>query len=381
MKVYVLAKQKLSIVDNSRLASSEQIEFRPPQVRTSLSAQSQSYYLDDYINLTCFSGPSRPAAKLSWLVNDTPIVNSSKWLIHPPEKVSNNSEQLLANSLTLAFKIGPQHLFTNATDIDTLEQQPYGRYSRQHSLKQFKLSCISRLIVEFSSETETLVLGGKTTKKRTSFSENQLQQAEQLRAKWEVLEGRQQSNLSEMNKDFSEYKWPRAQSGKLRPVPMRPPKSDNSQESVNEHPFKGNLMKQQQQTGTFVVWTSQQLKLQAEFIREVLHSTHPNELEEPIIEANTQSNFLNFNVTPKLVKISSKLESEKDKTSGSEAEKLLNLQSESFEPNDVVRFTCVPRFKPSTRVELGKKVSTNWYLNNKEVSVDKNKVNDGEEAL
>lgn len=203
-----MPKQKLSVIDNIAALNSassaqdndadhkitfqagQQLHYQQPldsstapQWQPTSNAQLTGaskqivYNINDIVNLTCVSAPSRPAAKLSWVLNELPVLDSSKWLSQASYATSN--EQLIESRLTLSFRLQPEHLATTShTTGNSAQQQPAKQQAQatiaalyQNHAQRFqilRLKCLSRLSVDYSTQTSVLVSGGKTTLPKSS---------------------------------------------------------------------------------------------------------------------------------------------------------------------------------------------------------------------
>lgn len=391
----VLPKQKLSIVDNSQFTGSKQLELSQLKSRQSIS---NSYALSDFINLTCSSGFSKPAAKLTWFINDTPVINSTGLLTHHSEEMltlQQQKQQLIGSKLSLSFRIGLEHLFNKNmynAEKDGLQQQSYSKFLYENNLRPLNLRCVSRLTVEFSSETEILVLNGKSSLKRSrNLIENINKYTSKSESKREKVSKQAMNNISnrlEHNPtknitSFEEYRWSRTSGGanskqkSVVPTDSRLWASDmmanrdNDEESTAEPIYDEIVMSNNQMGNNLIVWTNQQLRSQSDFINQKLLIAHSNELEPPKIRASTQLNDIlldtdtvNSFVTPELENQTIKNEM---RTPGYRNNELL-VRKDSYHPNDIVKFTCSPRYALPDRVGVVKKVYSKWLINNKEVS-------------
>lgn len=385
-----MPKQKLSIIDNLQQfhSSSKHVEFG--QLKSNKQSIPNSYALNDLINFTCSSGFSKPAAKLGWFINDTPVINSSQLQTHLSMEMHNSKKGLIESKLSLAFRIGLEHMFNkNVYDPkrDGLQRQSYSRFLYENNLRPLKLRCSSRLIVEFTSETEIFVLNGsKSSPKR---SRNLIESVNNNDNKTNTIITNKSANGLAKNDsigvskgNFEEYKWPRAFGSKKT---IKPPinsklhswtqNSDrnNDQEQMNELPNDKISVSNNQVGSNLVVWTNQQLKSQADSIEKILSIAHSNEFESPKIKANTHnlSDFLLDTTAgiPKRADSKASNRQFKENINSAYGNNELLVQSGDYQPNDIVKFTCIPSYKLPEEVEVVKKVYSKWLLNNKEVSL------------
>lgn len=400
-----MPKQKLSIFDNSHPTSStKQLENSPLKSRQSVS---NSYALNDFINLTCSSGFSKPAAKLAWFINDLAVINSTEIPIHNSAIMIDKRQQLEETKLSLAFRIGPEHLFGNmySSDTDELKQQNFNRFLHENNLRPLKLRCVSKLVVEYTSVTEIFVINGKSSQKmnrnlletpvNSKFDVDGHKKSSNWLQSDVVLKG-QANNSDEIGTNFTEYKWPPQLNSitKTKPLPLSddvkikhsswtPAIYESSinhgdQEQTSELPYN-KISTAYHRIGSphnLVVWTNNQLRSQADLIKRMLSISHPNELEAPRIRANTQLN----SITSDIISENNPLVISKQ-TSSTKKRKLKEfdnsgyttthgqlIQSEGYKLNDIVKFTCNAVNIFLEKLEVGKNVYLKWLIDDKEVS-------------
>lgn len=395
----VLPKQKLSIVDNSQLTSSlKQLENSPLKSRQSIL---NSYALNDFINLTCSSGFSKPAAILAWFINDLAVINSTKMLIHSSAKAIDKRQQLEETKLSLAFRIGPEHLFGNmySSNTDGLQEQNFNRFLHENNLRPLKLQCVSKLVVEFTSETEVFVINGKSSRKMNrNLLENYPANSKfDVNSHSDVVSKGQINNSEELDTKFTEYKWPPQPDRVIKakrlplsneaeikhhswtPATYQADINPGDQEQTSELPYiKVSIAHHRIGTSNnLVVWTNNQLRSQADLIKRMLFISHPNELEPSRVRASTLFN----NITSDINSENNPLMISKLLTSSTKKRKLNEvdssgyattheqlIQSEGYKLNDIVKFTCSAINILPEKPEVGKNVFLKWLIDDKEVS-------------
>lgn len=437
-----MPKQKLSIVDNNNLGTNQHTFYQAQQQQIK---PANTYHINDIVNLTCISTHSHPGAKLTWFINDSPVINSSRWLTHHyPSKLMLNQpyeQHLIESRLTLSIKIQPYHLSRDNSS------QSYPSTQQRYQFLRFR--CLAMLSVEFDSETGISVSSGRTTvnkKNRSSQIAARLQidnremrstpspymsrltmsgeQEEKLRAlipSHRILLGNKMgTNLSDL--EYFEYRWPQPIDSPHKmpserknsftnawitsPVttgttPTLPSISGQDSEFQTEFSTVNRLnnnnrasMRQSSSVASLVPisWTNKQIKLQSEFIDQMLQITHANELDTPTIEARLIRELPDSSSDADEDSMSRTSPTDSDISSASmfddtftgepEARTTFNEAStgealpsntpdsgdQNYELNDMVRFTCNPRIALSDRNNVRKNFHLKWFVNNKEVS-------------
>lgn len=307
--------------------------------------QANTYHINDTVNLTCISAHSHPSARLTWFINHSPVINSSRWLTHhQPSKLmlnqQNEQQYLMESRLTLSFKIQPYHLSKDNS------LQLYPTAPQRHQF--LRLRCLAMLSLEFDSETVISVLSGKRNvnkKNRSSqiaasslqldnlrevettpppymsrlsilpqsMTEEQEEKFKATSTSHQIHVGnRISANLSDL--ELYEYRWPQSTIDSPHKVPSErrnsfpnawitspattatptlPSTSIQDSELITDlsigNRLNNNRVPMRQPSIMVSVapasWTSKQIKLQSEFIDERLQFTHANELDTPTIEA------------------------------------------------------------------------------------------------
>lgn len=422
----VLPKQKLSIIDNHLAAYSSQqtlvTNFNgnttdSPQLHPQQQQQQSThkatgsgnsgphaYNLNDLVNLTCVSGASRPAAKLTWLLNETAIPSSSKWL--SLQSVTYGAH-LIETRLTIAFRLYPNQLSSLGTSNSIIK-------SPGSSI--LKLKCQSKLSVEFSSESSILVSGGKTTIKKRQKQASQLPLPSSLKSTTSPI-GYTGSSISSRghlsNNDIPpNYRWPQSPSThQLMMSRFR----NNRHEVLDSSSSSDSSFIQDSQVGVqdissgwpptqhvrlagggnsrsghIVVWTRRQLQDQAEHISSMLKQSMPNEIETPTIEAHAKlpaedseeidegdlvaedqahNDGARDNLDQESV-INSTLFSNNSNITAKEQE--TTVSERDYELNDAIEFTCKPKLAGSRSDNIIRSsMRLEWLINNREVSSNK----------
>lgn len=394
--------------------------------QTISSRQSSSslslHNINDIVNLTCHSGPSRPAAKLTWLLNEAPISAGSKWLsastqLHSVtvdasasrQSRAPSSSQLVETKLNLAFRLQPSHLLSN-------QSQSFGASSRQ--LQLIRLRCVAKFGVEFTSDASILVSGGKTTmvrkrqeqhQKQTSTTNNKSTSGQpQDSTPSGSLHSKKLVATSGAGQVENLYRWPQPATAQALPAPPSAGRRSSSLE-VNWPPSlsagadlepseaaasvsRSTMLNSRQHNA---VWTNRQLRVQADHIDRMLQISQPNELDAPIIvakilkfdefpdDASADNNEMGDAEDPigaqksALSAISNgelwpdngadKIR-DADQASAYEATTARPAVSQDYELNDIVQFTCFSRTGHPNRADLGKNVYLKWHINNNEVT-------------
>lgn len=375
------------------------------------------FNMNDLINLTCISGPSKPAATLVWLLNDAPILSSSKWLTLTQSK-PNPLDQLTESRLTLSFRLNPSHLLkANNSPSERAQQQQHHYHHYQTRNQVLKLRCLSKLSVEFSSETNIVVSGGANLiKKRQQLQEqatSQLPAPSSLRATIQAEETRRGEPISAsgptLAPDRPVYRWPRPLVG-LQETSFGDPQMYRHQhessarfvdtwttasrfapaEQAEELEQPTTTRRPSSARSQLVVWTSRQLKAQSEHIDQLVRLSRPNELDTPLIEAKTlptsfegpdassddsdTTNDESGDLAPRGdVNWDTNGTATEAPTSSKVAEQTMR---QDYELNELVQFTCKSRMSPPER-DSTRRIQLKWFINGKEVSLGQVNAFDG----
>lgn len=439
----VLPKRKLLLTDNS-----QQQQHAAPQVAQSLPSsahnndqlqqthplfrQNQFYQLNELLNFTCASGASRPAAGLSWFLNDLPIAaflqpqgpndrgdSSNKSLEHQQDfrsawanqTTSKSAESPLAETRsTLVLRLSSAHLRQlRAKASQQQRQRSVG--GAGGSYLPLKLSCVAQLSVEFTSNTSLLISGGKasTTTKR---SRQQPVETQPEASSWRLDNkgpisgggginsrrrpiGELQDGLTDDEGDpetisrdsdrmdqpelVSIFRWPAA---RQRPTKFT---SDYDMASVatpggletNYHPDSGELstMARKPMNGrNLVVWTNRQLRDQSDHIDRLLARSSANELEPAHIEAQTVRGERakdEDEADPSTNGWPSSRSSTSQTSDGPTL--IINNNNKDFELYELVNFTCYQEnraFGLRDGSERMHSVQLKWFLNDQELAGD-----------
>lgn len=297
----VLPKQKPTISDSNQLAS-------------------PVYSINDTINITCILAQSRPLAKISWLLNDSPLPEQAR-------SVKNESNEE-PNKSSLSINVQPQHLLSS----------PDAR---------LRFKCLAKLALDFSSETQISLLGVRAggLRRRAQFVSRELpvplplheaiewtgteNEPTELRPKWPNIEALRNSSQSI-------YRWPPSRHSGL----ARPNDSPESTEAALDP------SKRRPSPSRVSVW--RQMRSQSDYIEHILRLTRPNQIDPPTIEARIISSA--------------------DPTSkGTLEERSSNIQMNEYELDDLVEFTCRPRLDPQTAMLSGP-ARIRWFLNNQPIA-------------
>lgn len=375
----VLPRQKVSIVDNTK-------------------QQSAPLNTNDLVNLTCVSAPSRPVARLRWLINDSPVHNSSKWLIYhgssTPDRGQTN-QQLADVRLTLAFRFQPNiaaQVTTNQTKMSNNNFKPIQTTAAATNKQLLEFKCIAEFALEFASETSIAVAGGKTTQLKRRHKDRQpTVPASAGQSLASLLMGQQldettPDHLRPINSAFLQTTGATVQRLRVGADSPRPLSAGNQTAAAAAvAPVRHQLQQNQPQAGV-VMLTSKQLRAKADQIEQLLRVAHPNELQRPLIEARSQVlDYADLEVDS----ASGGDGDDDDETAGDEklppgvseetagadrrvAEEDLmrplqqddNIENENnkdYQLNELVLFTCSPQ--PTLA-----NVHFKWLINNNEVS-------------
>lgn len=398
----VLPKQKLSIVDNSASTTVQQQQHQPPGEQI-VAARSQSsvslHNINDIVNLTCHSGPSRPAAKLTWMLNEARIPSNSKWLSLQQQVVSTGSSgaktnealsrhQLVESRLTLSFRLQPNHLLGNQT------------VGHSKQLLLIKLRCVAKFAVEFVSDASILASGGKTQTTRVHQRPAVPRQSDSSGAG-----SRPKRPEASTAQTVSPYRWPRpAQPGaapsgaERRNSPLEANLADSRFSSVlaDSEPETGSGRPHPSRQYTVLVWTNRQLRAQAEHIDQLLRSSHPNELESPIIVAKSlkfdeedvdndnddESHLADNQESAESSLAEAHIKSgplwppdkgrlalaDEDPAPAGAISAQPPTVNQDYELNDIVQFTCISRVSRPDSRDVRRSVRLKWFINDKEVS-------------
>lgn len=142
-----------------------------------------------------------------------------------------------------------------------------------------------------------------------------------------------------------------------------------------------------------MVWTSRQLKAQAEHIDQMLRKSHPNDLSAPLIEAKAQLSEEDEESDDRYETTTTRLAADDQDTTTTTTTDPLGLMDEAtrttttedpmatgdqdrrsssslikdYELNEQVQFACTPQVGPYAQ-ELARSVHVRWLINDKEVS-------------
>lgn len=409
----VLPKQKLAIVDNGQpsYAPGAGHEQKPGAGK---QTGSLVYNWNDQINVTCLAGPSRPAAQLTWLLNESPISASSRWLTSHVQPLASHTKpswarhhehkyDLIESRLTLTLKLQPNVLFRQP-NASTLDLQ------RHAGLHPINLRCIAKLIVEFTSETSILVSGGKTTIKRRQQQQQPLG-APLPSASLLVESASQTANESPVAQDkhsqpdnwnqFPMYRWPRPQRATAHqdrqrhslaadalaePWPIQAPGAVEPEPQQQQQQQQVTRASHQQAGRQVVVWTQRQLRAQAEHIEQMLRKSHPNQLEPPIIEARTQLEDAGGQeekegeeeeeeATGDRFESDSEPPDSRVRPGWTKRDRWPSSAVRDYELDELVQFTCTAQVGQAEQ-ELMRSVHLKWFINDHEVSWDTNKLSE-----
>lgn len=336
----VLPKQKLALLDNSNAPASAEpanahanaLEApqaaglavpRPGEQNNGAGRQlvQPVYQLNELLNFTCISGPSRPGANLSWLLNGHqlaalqplgPAASRPDWF-QVERELRPLAGGLVESRSTLSLRLRVDHLRALQRLQQQQQQQALAagasgqRQGRAptSSIWPIRLSCLARLMVEFSSETSILVAGARPAPASPLASslidsDDQLTPPDQLgprtRAREPVASKEQWEGASASGHSF---RWPPMSGGRTNEA-YRPsealaeawstPSQREQLAPANNDPAearrRARVRQQHQQQQLNVVWTQRQLRAQAEHIGHLLARSRPNELEAPHIEAD-----------------------------------------------------------------------------------------------
>ena len=352
------------------------------------------------LDLTCVAWPSRPPAKLSWFVNNTPVsalltnstsTSAAKWLqldekrVRVPQATAAASHELVEVRLRLTFRLQP-HLLSHLTAPGgrTTASNSQAAAARGSQLSSLKLRCVARYGVEFVSETSVALAGGKANiksrrressaaaaamKELAASRTRPLPTASSLYSQPQVgaasdaadeLSGRQE----EVGKQLAanSYRWP---GGRLEFDEQKVRQSSGGRGAARQ----------------LFVWTRAQLRAQAEHVEQLLRRSRPNELEPPQIEARA----LGF------VGAANEEEADEDEALADGGEASLeggeesvasaqpplgshtdsadsrSLSIKDYELNEIVQFTCTPRVGAPDQENL-RRTHLKWFINDIEVS-------------
>lgn len=365
--------------------------------------------------MTCVSAASRPAAKLTWLLNDMPV--PTKWLNYQQTPI-NSEYQLIESKLTIAFKLQASHLLKNQLNASTLNNRERAQQQMPATLQryqQLKLSCSAKLSVEYTSETNILVSGGKTSVKR-----RRQQQKTEMPNTWLPLPSSWHSDESTVinyqngqmkdqhqNGELPIYKWPqptstsdgqnlynRLNGGNRRTIGFLDNNDDNNwqpnqtQNSDRHHTYQENTSGVSSQHNNYqprfdglrnhqvVVWTRKQLRDQAEHIELMLRGLQPNEIEAPSIEANTKldedkatesanGDEINSDSAHDSLPVSVSVDKGDESPSSN--------TTDDYDLGDKIEFVCIPSVNSIARDTM-RNVRLKWFINNQEVSYNSSQV-------
>lgn len=304
------------------------------------------YQLNDLINFTCSSGASKPAARLAWLLNDLPLSALSlpgqpdPFELTHSQLVSSRSSRLTETRSNLALRLPAQHLRQLASKLTRGRHKPAPALAPATgtgtgAYLPLKLSCVSQMFVEFTSESSILISGGKTSTSKRSGNHHRTGggNGEPLASLWQrdpdedrgdlvthnprrrpgFVSGSSSSDSDEGADEsqsdasgpgpprISPYRWPSSlamhstrlaqhhqhhSSGWNLPSSVAPPGGTNANHNpASEQPRTRQPQAAARHHRLNVVWTSGQLRDQSRHIDQLLRRSGANQLEAPRIEA------------------------------------------------------------------------------------------------
>lgn len=313
------------------------LRFQHQQQHQSLLLSMSKYQLNDLVNLTCVSSPSFPAAHLSWLVNDQPIIaptNQTQSTFMSPSATNNanlmrffqlSGQHKMANltarsntiannvpiesRLTISFRLDPKllnHFISQEKDNPALNieernlMQNFNRRSefapQMSKIASFiNLSCRAKIKIIYSSEASISLSSGQTSTHKQQRETQPKLTADRLSDEAHLgslaplaapltSEKTDQKQQQQLLQAYN-YKWPANYNQRTD--------FNNNLMSMIEH-LPADLRHQQhivlllgplarQQQAMSLRLTKSEISNQMNQISNLLRQTRPNELENPFI--------------------------------------------------------------------------------------------------
>lgn len=118
-----------------------------------------SYDVGDVINATCEAGPSKPAAKLTWLIDDEPITSFEE-----SHSVTKNEDGLESSSSNLSFVLSEDYGYKNAINLKCIATVSiYDSTSNEELIMDDKNSTVK---TELNATEGPIITGGQPTYRR-----------------------------------------------------------------------------------------------------------------------------------------------------------------------------------------------------------------------
>lgn len=280
------------------------------------------YSINDAINLTCVQPSSRPAPKLSWLLNDAPLALGSS------QTSETSGEQTVRSQL--AFSVQPEHLLSSLVD------SPRTR---------LRFTCLARLELDYSAEAQVSLAAGRAIGLRRSAPASA---SAELPAALPLLDAPSEPTAQLVNlTDPLIYRWPpsalrlrdnRGHSARVEPSTEKRLDPELASRRPPSPASAGRIQPRQMD-----------LRAQSDHIEHILRSTQPNQLDSPVIEARS--------VWRRPALWTSASPSPDDKAA----------EGAEFEPDELVEFTCKPRIDAQTLARLPSS-RIRWFLNRQELA-------------
>lgn len=114
--------------------------------------------VNDLVNLTCISSPSKPAARLIWLADNEVLASSSISDYQYP------SSYPVSSSLNLQLRLQPKHFKTNPTSPQSIQ-------------RSLEIKCIAHLSLQFTSTSSLVVPISSSSTSTNGLSNDKLQKS------------------------------------------------------------------------------------------------------------------------------------------------------------------------------------------------------------
>ena len=249
----------------------------------------------ELINLTCISGPSKPPARLTWLLNDLPLLELDQLARKLPGQsrplvsvASERGEQLATGSGSLQEARSTLQLNSMQPSLSyllgALLQRTRPAEGREHSLEDsststtttlannLRITCLARIQLEFRAETRVIVSAAAAAAETTSSAAPTSGPDESPRRPPAGGDLAALTAVEYQRPTASPFRWP-PNAGRARAEP--------------DQSGGASRRAQVQRPGGLVVWTGRQLRAQTEQIERLLRLARPSELEAPVIGAKT----------------------------------------------------------------------------------------------